>query len=462
MSARKHPILWLLALGCFVLTGCQTDTGHEESSSWFNFGSHSKAPATTSVQEPSQDTTTVTPQPTPDSKKDAKPCPPDDKTMNASRTNPAGPTAGSTTAESPVTAKLENKIEPEATTGMPSNPLIANVGDKTATPKPSALGLNATLNDSADTTPTHRPILSLPELAASSPTQLNQGSDREMNLAKQRELKGKVGAQLTLPDIAEAVMKNQGGTNSPSLELQEGASRLNTNNPVGLAVGDKNENIGTKAAPFATPQLEAQSGTKARTKSRLSLPGFKDDADPSRPDLITGKEPTDAASEGLSQRTTAKSPSLEISDKVVMPSPTTPWPGLALNEALESKTSEPTSITLSIASQANPSGKKVATNTPPIPDVPTTVSLQPSTTATPLPPAGSELLVLKTPQPPRPFRLSEWISDEAMHRQWVAKQNAKSTEELATRAEEQRRLREAMLKYLIKDSDETKDPPEKK
>jgi hypothetical protein len=283
-----------------------------------------------------------------------------------------------------------------------------------------------------------------------------------MNLAKQRELKGKVGAQLTLPDIAEAVMKNQGGTNSPSLELQEGASRLNTNNPVGLAVGDKNENIGTKAAPIATPQLEAQSGTKPRTKSRLSLPGFSDDADPSRPDLITGKEPTDAASEGLSQRTTAKSPSLEISDKVVMPSPTTPWPSLALNEAFESKTSEPTSITLSIAPQANPGGKKVATNTPPIPDVPSAPNIQPSTTATPLPPAGSELMVFKTPQPPRPFRLSEWISDEAMHRQWVAKQTAKSTEELATRAEEQRRLREAMLKYLIKDSDETKDPPEKK
>jgi hypothetical protein len=31
--------LWLLAAGCVALGGCRTETGEEDSSSWFNFGS---------------------------------------------------------------------------------------------------------------------------------------------------------------------------------------------------------------------------------------------------------------------------------------------------------------------------------------------------------------------------------------------------------------------------------------
>jgi len=60
---------------------------------------------------------------------------------------------------------------------------------------------------------------------------------------------------------------------------------------------------------------------------------------------------------------------------------------------------------------------------------------------------------------PAPFRLSAWISDEALHQAWRRQQSERSQLEPQLRGQEQQRLRLLLDTYLLREKAEDNKAP---
>ena len=83
---------------------------------------------------------------------------------------------------------------------------------------------------------------------------------------------------------------------------------------------------------------------------------------------------------------------------------------------------------------------------------------KPNGDPTPLPNVGP-LPPLPPPPIPTPFRLSEWISNDALHQAWRRRQSERTQLEPEIRGSEQQRLRLLLDTYLLREKPEAK--PEK-
>jgi hypothetical protein len=63
---------------------------------------------------------------------------------------------------------------------------------------------------------------------------------------------------------------------------------------------------------------------------------------------------------------------------------------------------------------------------------------------------------LPAPPIPAPFRLSEWISNDALHQAWRRRQSERAQLEPRVRDEEQQRLRLILDTYLLREKPEGK------
>jgi len=70
--------------------------------------------------------------------------------------------------------------------------------------------------------------------------------------------------------------------------------------------------------------------------------------------------------------------------------------------------------------------------------------------AAPLPTVGPNSPLPSTPIP-APFRLSEWISDDAMHQAWRRRQSQRAQLKPEIRGGEQQRLRLLLDTYLLRE-----------
>jgi hypothetical protein len=465
MLPRKHPNLWLLALGCFILTGCQTETGSEESSSWYKFGSTKKTNATTAIPENRSDNNSTT-KPVDDHSptgKDAVAEPnakADKTTQSQNQNNPMAQTA----------VDVKNQVTTTDTLGMNPSGQSQSIPPTTTprlnlkTPemdlakKDNGNPINLQAKTNSETTRSSHEVLSLPEIAAQ--TGNNSGkSIPGLNADDNSKLRGKMGGSLTLPELADDVVKKPNNLPSPNLDFKTNPPNNASSRPLGWDAFNQPEKPQTTANSLSSKGLDDTVVNRRKMPARLKLPGFTDnDSRTSIPQPLSTPHLSD-------QNEIAPIPAVtplqvNVGDKVSTTNLAEPLHGPLIEEARSLKTTTPTSITLSIGSKINSPEVVAIAHLPEIPQGNTNSTT--TTARTPLPPTGSDQLVTKSSTPARPFRLSDWVSDENLHEQWLVKQNNKSAEELAAREAEQRLLREAMLKYLIKENGSTPETAEKK
>jgi hypothetical protein len=453
-------------LGCFILTGCQTETGSEESSSWYKFGSTKKQnplPATAENQSDNTATTKAVDDHSPTGKDGiAEPNakvdkPPQSQDQNKPVANTAVEVKNqvtTTTDTSGMNPRGQSQPVPPTTTSG----LNLKASEMDSAKKDNGNPINLQAKTNSETALSSQEVLSLPEIAAQ--TGNNSGkSILGLNASDDSKLRGKMGGSLTLPELADGIIKKPNNIPSPNLDFKTDSSNNASSRSLGWDVFNQPEKPQTAATSLSSRGLDDTASNRRKMPARLKLPGFTDND--SRGSVSQTLSTPHLSDQNESASTLAATPlQVNVGDKVSTTNPAEPLHGPLIEEARSLKTTAPTSIALSIGSKIN-SPEVVAIAH--LPEVPQGNTNSTSTTAqTPLPPTGSDQLVTKSSTPARPFRLSDWVTDESLHEQWLMKQNNKSAEELAAREAEQRLLREAMLKYLVKENGSTPETAEKK
>lgn len=447
MDRRGTRNLWLVAAGCVALVGCHTETGSEESSSWYNFssrrGGHGSGPGGDHAK---------TPPPRADSVPKALPAPiAATGAAHGDLPLPPKPAARPPPATQPAVGTSPTAPPPSLTVQAPA-------GGARATKPKSAIGLPETSG------PKERE----PGTAVSLPT-LPEGS---------RTSRDTRGIDVDIPSAPRPP-----GKASPALEIE-------------LTTRPRSTNVSGKV-PIPAPAVPtARRGTSAS----LKLPGFDQDTPRSAgpnarhlPDLDAAPSREHEASpfrllgpEGTTRRPQAGSrlPGLDApgatasargKDTLPLPASSSPVsrPGESpplpiVQDALLSALPTPAKATGSLALPAtNGTGRPNRGTTSPLapssPEASPANGQEPLASLNPQPGMASTPDRAGSPSPalrpgasanptesriPLPFRLGEWISDEQAHQLWRAQQRTRTSQEEKLRLTEQERLSQALLRFL--------------
>jgi len=141
-----------------------------------------------------------------------------------------------------------------------------------------------------------------------------------------------------------------------------------------------------------------------------------------------------------------------------------PLPGIPADAPTSAASQAPTTGTLPgqpNAAKTNPSGPAVAIPGAPDPKAADGRTLTGGVAGGPLPakangetaplPNVGQVPPLPTPPIPAPFRLSEWISNDALHQSWRRQQSQRAELEPQVRGSEQQRLRLILDTYLLRE-----------
>jgi hypothetical protein len=469
--------LWLLAAGTLALAGCRTETGSEESSSWFNFSSRrgggggsggrvqptrpEDPPAPVEVPTPSKPTAASTPKKVaepvaksatePRKKVPAKPDQtPTTEPTPLARTKPesirvpAGADTGSPGKPRPPATSLRLK-PPEApqASGGSATPLTLDlpVVERTRPPSPTPLPLGAGEGAQPRTAGTGLP-LDVPAAASERRPAVNS---------------------LRLPGFAEPPGEPASGASLNLPEIGEPRPMREASSPFRLSAGDGRPGTRTEAN-----RLSVGSGNPPADlgdRATVRLPGFESDSLATRP---TG--PRSLGVDGLLPEPAKPS----SGQSLTLPQPSEDRPrtepdarasiALAAGADPASNQQPRASLGLSVATgEASPGerGAPLAWSTgKPAPRDPRSGQSSPtlpSSEAAALPRGTPERpLHPSTPAPwnatasiPLPFRLGAWLSDEETHRRWREGQQERAEADEKARQAEQARLRLALLRFLI-------------
>jgi len=479
-SRRGQWTLWLLAAGSFVLVGCRTPTGSEESSSWFNFssrrGGQGRSSAATAKPEKkplataTERTAEVPPSPKPAPAKTTESAQPTKTAEN--KTAPiAPPKAATPTATPPAVA---------ATGGPEARRLPVRI-DAGPTPEPRAPASSLGLKSPTEASPTLRtnpPLeLAIPERARATgspatPLTIEPGQGT-------KDLRPGTALPLPVPVATTGRRPPKTSLRLPGLDATEPATtdrpRLTLPEVTGSSAQREAQpalHLPTGEAPAAreglSPKLPLASldePTRGRTADATSLPGLAALAP-------LGEERTGrpiSGIGGLDEPTSKKLPASGLA----LPSPEAgPTQASATNTRLALPTvaaADPSRdpaerLRIAIGEVAptpvasGPGPDTSAGKPPERADRP----LAPSRALPPFDPAsgattsGERALRATAPEAkptvatvPVPFRLSAWVSDEETHRRWREQQLDRAGAEEKARQAEQERLRQALLRFLV-------------
>jgi hypothetical protein len=293
------------------------------------------------------------------------------------------------------------------------------------------------------------------------------------------------GSGPTLPslDSSDPAAKNSGPVTLPHTELNPTAPTA----PRALGLGDPTAQAPASRTPASNPETLDLPGPKAKPqRTPLRLPEL----------LVDGIGPTTVGKPTIAElpkRSTPPQPGDSLNlPREVLGEPAAATPGQASQRLPRAITDDPqrpvpptaslslpgipADATTSAAGQApktgtlpgqanpaktNPSGPAVA-----IPGAPDTkasagrtltgggagspATAKPNGESAPLPNVG-QLPPLPTPPIPAPFRLSEWISNDALHQSWRRQQSTRAELEPQIRGSEQQRLRLILDTYLLRE-----------
>lgn len=291
------------------------------------------------------------------------------------------------------------------------------------------------------------------------------------------------GPALPSPDSSAPAPKNAGPVTVPHPELNPTAPTA----PRALGLGDPTAQAPASRTPASNPETLDLPGPKAKPqRTPLRLPEL----------LVDGIGPTTVGKPTIAElpkRSTPPQPgdSLNLPREVlgepaaatpgqasqrlpraitddpqrpVPPTASLPLPGIPTDAPTSAAGQAPTTGTLpgqANPAKTNPSGPAVA-----IPGAPDTkasagrtltgggaggpATAKPNGESAPLPNVGP-VPPLPTPPIPAPFRLSEWISNDALHQSWRRQQSTRAELEPQIRGSEQQRLRLILDTYLLRE-----------
>ncbi len=291
------------------------------------------------------------------------------------------------------------------------------------------------------------------------------------------------GPALPSPDSSAPAPKNAGPVTVPHPELNPTVQTA----PRALGLGDPTAQAPASRTPASNPETLDLPGPKAKPqRTPLRLPEL----------LVDGIGPTTVGKPTIAElpkRTAPPQPgdSLNLPREVlgepaaatpgeasqrlpraitndpqrpVPPTASLPLPGIPADAPTSAGGQAPATGTLPgqpNPAKINPSGPAVAI--PGAPDTKTSdgrtltggVAGGPATTkangeSAPLPNVGP-VPPLPTPPIPTPFRLSEWISNDALHQSWRRQQSTRAELEPQIRGSEQQRLRLILDTYLLRE-----------
>lgn len=479
-SRRGQWTLWLLAAGSFVLVGCRTPTGSEESSSWFNFssrrGGQGRSSAGTAKPEKKPLTTTA--------ERTAE-IPPSPKPAPAKTPEPAQPTKPAENKPAPGTppqaAKPTETPPPVAATGGPETRRLPVRIDAGPTPEPRAPASSLGLKSPPEVSPTLRtnpPLeLTIPERARATgspatPLTIEPGQGT-------KDLRPGTALPLPVPVATTGRRPPKSSLRLPGLDATEPATtdrpRLTLPEVTGSSAQREAQpalHLPSGEAPAAreglSPRLPLASldePTRGRTADATSLPGLaalaplggERTGQPisgiGGPDEPTSKKPP---ASGLALPSPEAGPTLAsaTNTRLALPTVAAADPGRDPAERLRIAIGEvePTPVA------SGPGPGTSAGKLPERADRP----LAPSRALPPFDPAsvtmtsGERALRATAPEAkptvatvPLPFRLSAWVSDEETHRRWREQQLDRAGAEEKARQAEQERLRQALLRFLV-------------
>lgn len=431
MDRRGTRNLWLVAAGIVALVGCHTETGSEESSSWYNFssrrGGHGSGPGGDHAK---------TPPPRADSVPQALPPKP------AARPPPA----------------TQPEVGTSPTAPPPSLTVQTPAGGARATNPKSAIGLPETYG------PNERE----PGTAVSLPT-LPEGP---------RTRRDTRGIDVDIPNAPRPP-----GKTGPALEIELTTRPRSTNAsgkvplPAPAVSTARRSTSASLKLPGFDQDTPRSAGPNARHLPDLdAAPSREYEASPSRllgPEDTTRRPPTGSSLPGLD--VPGATASVRGTDTLPLPAPRSPAsrpdesPPLPIaRDGLLSASPTPAKATGSLALPAsNGTGRPNRGTTSPLApsspeagpangqELPVSLNPHPGMAGAPAR-AGSPSPTLRpgaSAKPaesrlPLPFRLGEWISDEQAHQLWRAQQRTRTSQEEKLRLTEQERLSQALLRFL--------------
>lgn len=461
--------LWLLAAGCVALGGCRTETGEEDSSSWFNFGSRrgggpgddAPASAKTDAAKPGTDPVSAAwNEPTagmkPGSSTEARGAP-----AGETRDKPKG-AGGSTSPRPPQADAVPGAGATADALPLPALP-AKPPGDHPSRPGP---GLDLPATDDSRGRPADRLGLDTegrgrdaragahPTLGAPEPT---HGRGREGNglpLPPPPADAGRpaTGTSLGLPEIADGDRPRRpvealrlptfdDPTKNPAPAPATGGRDLDGTNHQGRA----GESLDLPGLPAGASRVGPATSVPIDWDGLLTEPKVGGTRiSPDAPDITGGARPRNGASPANRIPTDSGSP---LPGRGLKPA----IPGLRV-ETMPGATKSPAAPGLAVVDGGTDDtpGTKAPRRLDPADRI---TQPRPPASPRPLPPVGPESVSPPEPRIPLPFRLSEWISDEQQHRLWREQHLERAAQAPAERQTEQDRLRGALLKWLLRDPD---------
>ena len=468
MGRRGTINRWLLAAGCLALVGCRTEVGEEESSSWFNFtsrprgGGHGGIGSTPTRTEPSK--------PRPD-------------LVSEAWNEPAAPTKApeSKPGDSSPTS-TQRPPGPKSDLGQSGTSLPLPTGtDPLARRDGATLPLPA-IRDGASDVRERRPgpTVTIPDASATSgraadPRRLDvDGAPRadrkpgglELNLPEgpAESPRGHRSLSLTVPANDDVHPSRSDGLDLPNLPGPT-TSRM-TGSSLRLPGFDAPSAGEPRAASPLDRALPGPQGS-SRIGERLDLPALPAGAtSPRTPTRLPidwdglATQPDGSAGQATSRPLGAvpagappvNEPFPGFRPTTSEPAPrgeggaSSPIPGLRPETSARATTGARPGVTVSPGPDAGERGAPTEHRLDAAGE-----ALDPRATATvrPLPPVPNARPA--ETRIPLPFRLSEWISDEQQHRLWRQQHLERAQLEPVERQAEQDRLREALMKWLIRD-----------
>jgi len=469
MGRRGTMTRWLLAAGCIALVGCRTELGEEESSSWFNFssrrhgGGHGgadrdntpSAPTKTppdrvseAWNEPATPARAAKPKPagsptTPDRLDQPKVAPTgtgkplplptghDAAGAREGRTLPL-PSLGEGSPPDPRRSPRLTVKLPEAD-GPQGHPVASPLLDLDGSGRTSTSKGRPTLNvpDAPTGATAPRQPITLPTPSAGATTR-------------------PPGDQLKLPDLAAATSLRHSAATLRLPDLTETpASRPTLPGGLGSDLPTTAAGSSLTGARPGWPDLLA-GGTRPAPAGAVPIDwdGLLTELDPAtgRAKALPSVEPTGGGAPGRASASGFRA-MIDGADPLASAVPAATIPGLRPATSAQA-TSTGTSPLVDVGPGPTTDGREAAasprldaTMTAPDARIPAVARALP-----PLPPARPAETRI-----PLPFRLSEWISDEQQHRLWRQQHLERAEQAPTERQAEQDRLREALLKWLIRD-----------
>lgn len=448
---RGNPTWWLLAAGALALAGCRTETGSEESSSWFDFSSRRGGHGGSSGAKPAAQPRPAAPAPT---KGDTTTAPDPANATGPAPSKPARPANPPASSDAPIEAVRPTPLPAPAklTDGSPRAAreaatrlgLKSSPGDDATRPAKPPLGL-----DVPDARPRSRataPALALEPGSASKPARSEAG----LPLPTTSTSSGRrpPAASLRLPGFGEKETTPGGQPALPLPEFDGPANPRDSRASLHLPSGDSPSGQDGRSPRIPTPSGEAPS-VDSRLGRSLPIDGIRPNPSMTRP-----------RASGLA---------LPSPDAAALQAGGGATVGLPVPADKDSSRARANtgSLPVGLTGEA-PAARAAATGLRGLAGETAARSNQPSAEARDLPPFASGTNAptiagrgLHAPAPeaqpaqatiPLPFRLSLWISDEETHRRWRAQQLDRAGAEEKARQAEQERLRQALLRFLLPDA----------